>query len=90
MKFPCNLTSYQRQQAKFFFSDKEWRRNSPDLIAYEQVGEVIKDKIENLILQELIHHYFSRAMLKQKIISVFQNIRQYVYKLSKKHTEETE
>lgn len=57
-----------------FLGNDEWPGNSPDLSVCESVGATMKDRVEGLMLQESIHHCFSHAVLKKKVIAVLQNI----------------
>ena len=57
-----------------FFGNDEWPGNSPDLNVCEHVGAIMKDRVEGLMLQEPIHHRFSRVVLEEKVNEVLQNM----------------
>ncbi|KAK3882287.1 hypothetical protein Pcinc_013337 [Petrolisthes cinctipes] len=57
-----------------FFGNDASPTNSPDLNVCEQVGVIMKDRIEGLMLQEPIHRSFSLAVLEEKVNQVLQNI----------------
>ena len=77
-KAPCmraNATQQLLKQHEIdFWGNDIWPGNSPDLNAAENIGAIVKDKVEALMLQEKGPGRYSTEILRQNLKTVLESL----------------